>query len=271
MIRECPHFFKEAVFRGRRGFLLPPRIYHYSKDTVQCREQSQINRINWKSPPRSSPSRDRWAPGQPDKSTECHRMLYKPAWWADTCLGHKARPAQLLDRSLASAQPHPQPQTSWRAIRQLLLLRQSRADAQTLNNPGPAAELCIISDRLARLQDANQPQIKSSSKLMSHHILSVQLHSVTLCATGREQEEPCTAAAPAPGPNSAPQICLFSCQGDQCGHAQLPEHRGVFLSYQGAALFSMEKHQPSPKHQGFNWTIKDAANNHEGQQLTETR
>lgn len=167
--------------------------------------------------------------------------------------------------------PIPNPKTSWRAIRQLLLLRQSRADAQTLNNPGPAAELCIISDRLARLQDANQPQIKSSSKLMSNHILSVQLHSVTLCATGREQEEPCTAAAPAPGPNSAPQICLFSCQGDQCGHAQLPEHRGVFLSYQGAALFSMEKHQPSPKHQGFNWTIKDAANNHERQQLTETR
>lgn len=106
-------------------------------------------------------------------------MLYMPAWWADTCLGHKARPAQLPDRSLASPQPHPQPQTSWRAIRQPLLLRQSRADARTLNNLGPAAELCIISDLLDTLQDANQPQIKSSSKLMSNHILSVQLHSVT--------------------------------------------------------------------------------------------
>lgn len=84
-------------------------------------------------------------------------------------LRHKSRPPQLPARSLPSAQPPPQPQTSWRAITTL----------KHPITPGPAAELCIISDRLDRLQDANQPQIKSSSKLMSNHILSVQLHSIT--------------------------------------------------------------------------------------------
>lgn len=58
-------------------------------------------------------------------------------------------------------------------------LRASREDAQMLNKPWPAAKLCIIFDRLDCLQDANQPQIKSSTKLMSNHILSVQLDIIT--------------------------------------------------------------------------------------------
>lgn len=124
-----------------------------------------------------------------------------------------------------------------------LLLRQSRDDAQMLNKPGPAAEFCIISDHLDRLQDANQHQIKSSSKLMSNHILSVQLHSITrepgshrrgkaaLCRGSNGKEAGglggallschglCTAAAPAPGPTCAPKICLLPFQGDKCGRA----------------------------------------------------
>lgn len=58
-------------------------------------------------------------------------------------------------------------------------LRASWEDAQMLNKPWPAAKLCIIFDRLDCLQDANQPQIKSSTKLMSNHILSVQLDIIT--------------------------------------------------------------------------------------------
>lgn len=48
-----------------------------------------------------------------------------------------------------------------------------------LNKPWPAAKLCIIFDCLDYLQDANQSQIKSSTKLMSNHILSVQLDIIT--------------------------------------------------------------------------------------------
>lgn len=48
-----------------------------------------------------------------------------------------------------------------------------------LNQLCPAAQLCIIFDRLDGLQDANQPQIKSSTKLMSNHILSGQLDIIT--------------------------------------------------------------------------------------------
>jgi len=48
-----------------------------------------------------------------------------------------------------------------------------------LNKPWPAAKLCIIFDCLDCLRDANQPQIKSSAKLMSNHILSVQLDIIT--------------------------------------------------------------------------------------------
>lgn len=48
-----------------------------------------------------------------------------------------------------------------------------------LNKPWPTAKLCIIFDRLDSLQDANQPQIKSSTKLMSNPALSVQLDTIT--------------------------------------------------------------------------------------------
>lgn len=57
--------------------------------------------------------------------------------------------------------------------------RESWEDAKMLNQLCPAAQLCIIFDRLDGLQDANQPQIKSSTKLMSNHILSGQLDIIT--------------------------------------------------------------------------------------------
>lgn len=115
--------------------------------------------------------------------------------------------------------PNPRAQQSGRAP----AAAPEPGQAQTCNNPGPAAELCIISDLLDGLQDANQPQIKSSSKLMSNHILSVQLHGITRRIPGKGAGG-LGGAEHSSSPSSWPFCCSQnlpkSRQGDQCGRAQ---------------------------------------------------